>query len=452
MTDILSLAIVILSLICIIFLIYLTNKYNAVAARLEVLDKTVSLFDKILREEFSNNRKESAENSKTAREELNNSFKHFSSMLSVTMRDNANQQKIQLDFFARGLTNLTNSLDDRLEKMRKTIEERISGLQIENAKKLDEMRNTVDEKLQSTLEKRLGESFREVSERLEAVYKGLGDMQNLAKGVGDLKNVLSNVKTRGVLGEIQLGSILEQILTNEQYSTNVRTNESYAGIVEFAVKLPGRDDQNKTVWLPIDSKFPIEDYQSLLDAYEQSDPTLIDGKTKLLANKIKAFAKDIRDKYLDPPNTTDFAIMFLPVEGLYAEVLRNTGLFEQLQREYKVIVTGPTTISALLNSLQMGFRTLAIEKRSSEVWELLGAVKTEFGNFGDVLKKTQKKLQEASNVIDQAGRKTRAIERKLRDVQQMPALDSAKLLGQEFDHTPEEDSEEFEENFELPEN
>jgi DNA recombination protein RmuC len=253
-------------------------------------------------------------------------------------------------------------------------------------------------------------------------------MQSLATGVGDLKKVLSNVKTRGVLGEYQLENILEQILTSSQYEKNVKTKPDSDAFVEFAIRLPGKDDVDKQVWLPLDSKFPTEDYQILMDAQEIADPGQIETARKEMARKIKLFARDIKDKYVDPPNTTDFAIMFLPVEGLYAEVLRDSGLFETLQRDYRIIVTGPTTLSALLSSLQMGFRTLAIEKRSSEVWEILGAVKTEFGKFGDILERTRKKLTEATDVVDKAGVRSRAIERKLKDVQELPPSKAVKML------------------------
>jgi DNA recombination protein RmuC len=291
------------------------------------------------------------------------------------------------------------------------------------------MRATVDEKLQSTLEKRLGDSFRQVSERLEQVYKGLGEMRSLASGVGDLKRVLTNVKTRGTWGEIRLSHILEQILTPDQYDVNVATKMNSSDRVEFAIKLPGQgNDRNNVVWMPIDSKFPQEDYQRLLDAQEAADKEAADKSTRNLELRIKSEAKNIKDKYLDPPHTTDFGIMFLPVEGLYAEVLRRPGLSDNLQREHRIVVTGPTTLAALLNSLQMGFRTLAIEKRSSEVWELLGAVKTEFGKFGDVLAKTKKKLQEAGNTIDKAEVRTRAIERKLRKVQEIPRDATGELI------------------------
>ena len=286
--------------------------------------------------------------------------------------------------------------------------------------KLEKMRETVDEKLQSTLEKRLGESFKLVSDRLEIVHKGLGEMQSLAMGVGDLKKVLSNVKTRGTLGEIQLSRILDQILTKDQYDINVVTKHGSRDNVEFAIRLPGKDDSNEVIYLPMDSKFPLDVYHNLVDAYDTGDSKLIEEAYKKLETSIKKSAKDIRDKYIDPPYTTDFGIMFLPIEGLYAEVVKRTNLVEILQREYRINVTGPTTLAALLNSLQMGFKTLAIEKRSSEVWKVLGAVKTEFGKFEDVLKATQKKLTQASSDLDKlVGTRTKQINKKLMDVESL---------------------------------
>jgi DNA recombination protein RmuC len=309
-----------------------------------------------------------------------------------------------------------------------SLEKSVKTMQEGNEKKLEEMRKTVDEKLNETLEKRLGESFKQVSDRLEAVHKGLGEMQILAVSVGDLKKVMSNVKSRGVLGEYQLQNIIEDLLTNEQYEKNVKTKIGSGAVVEFAIKMPHGNNLEKTLWLPIDSKFPKEDYEALVDAYEKGDTDKIEEYRKAFINGIKKNAKDIKEKYIDPPNTTEYGIMFLPYESLFGEVLRVPGLFEQLQKDYKITITGPTTLSALLNSLQMGFRTLAIEKRSSEVWDLLGAVKTEFGQFGTILEKTKKKLDEASNVIDSAGVRTRAIERKLRQVQEMPAAETKLIM------------------------
>ena len=378
------------------------------------------------------------------RDELSKSLKSFEEAFSLNVQSFNELQKQKFDELTIKQNEMMQATEQKLEKMRDIIEARLKTIQDDNSQKLEKIRETVDEKLHNTLEKRLGESFKIVSERLELVHKGLGEMQALATGVGDLKKVLSNVKTRGVLGEFQLENILEQILTPEQYSKNQRTKDGSNAMVEFAVKLPGREDVSKAVWLPIDAKFPTEDYQALTDAYDCGDIAAIEETKKFLANRIKLSAKDIRDKYLDPPNTTDFAIMFLPFEGLYAEVLRDTDLFEVLQREYKVVITGPTTLAAFLNSLQMGFRTLVIEKRSSEVWELLGAVKTEFGNFGAILEKTQKKLKEASNVIEQAGVRSRAIERRLRDVQALPKDESVKFLGEVIDESTEEERQEEE--------
>ncbi len=315
-------------------------------------------------------------------------------------------------------------------KLTQTIEQKLKNIQNDNSQKLEQMRATVEEKLQSTLEKRLGESFKIVSERLEQVHKGLGEMQTLAIGVGDLKKILSNVKQRGIMGEIQLGSLLEDMLAKEQYGENIATRKDSSETVEYAVKLPGHSKEEGVVWLPIDAKFPLEDYQKLVEAYEQANPALVEKTTKKLESVIKNEAKRIREKYIDPPHTTDFGIMFLPFEGLYAEVLRIPGILEILRRQYNIVITGPTTLTAFLGSLQMGFRTLAIEKRTSEVWKLLGAVKTEFGRFGDLLDKTHKKLQEASSVIEDASRKTRSIERKLGGVEQLPLPDTTKMLGE----------------------
>jgi len=365
------------------------SKETELGPKVENLNKSLERIERDRREENAKSREESGRNSKELREEVLNQ-----------------------------LTKLMNINEQKLDKVRGTIEERLKSLQDDNSQKLEKMRETVDEKLHTTLEKRLGESFKLVSDRLEQVHKGLGEMQTLAAGVGDLKRVLTNVKIRGTLGQIQLGNLLDEILTPEQYAKNVVTKKGSRDNVEFAVKLPGRDGE--IVWLPVDAKFPLEDYQKLGDAQEEGNLTLVEELSKALESRIKSEARDIRDKYIDPPYTTDFGILFLPIEGLYAEVLRRPGLYELLLREYKIVITGPTTLAALLNSLQMGFRTLAIEKRASEVWGLLGAVKTEFGRFGEILDKTHKKLQEASNTIEDAARKSRNIERKLKDVQALP--------------------------------
>jgi DNA recombination protein RmuC len=317
-------------------------------------------------------------------------------------------------------------LDQRMLDLRHTVEQRLTGIQQDNAAKLEQMRATVDEKLHATLEQRLGESFRQVAERLEQVHRGLGEMQNLARDVGSLSRVLTGVKTRGVFGEVQLAALLEQVFTVEQYGANVITVPGSNERVEFAVKLPGPLDA--PLWLPIDAKFPREDYERLLDAQERADALAADAAGKALEGRLRLEAKSIALKYLSPPHTTDFALLFLPTEGLYAEALRRPGLFEALQREHKVMLTGPTTLLATLNSLQMGFRTLALEKRSSEVWAVLGAVKTEFNKFGDVLAKTKKKLEEASNTIGDAEVRTRAMGRKLKGVEAMPEGAAQALL------------------------
>ena len=317
--------------------------------------------------------------------------------------------------------------EQKLENIRQTVERQLTQLQEQNSQKLEQMRQTVDEKLQSTLNERLNQSFSQVSQRLEQVYKGLGEMQTLASGVGDLKRVLSNVKTRGILGEIQLGAILEQVLSPDQYAANVKPNPNSSAVVEYAVKLPG--DGEQPVLLPIDAKFPGDLYSALMDAYDSADADSIASCSAALERRIKQEARDIRDKYICPPYTTDFAIMFLPVEGLYAEVVRR-GLLETLNRDYRVNIAGPTTMAALLNSLQMGFRTLAIQKRSSEVWDVLGAVKTEFSRFSDILLSARKKLQNADNDLDKLiGVRTRAIERRLRSVTALPSDEAGELLS-----------------------
>ena len=377
-------------------------------------------------------------------------FSSFSEMQSVRLlqameersRDEAmrlNDLSARLDLFGDNqdarLHRVTAALDEklsqnemRIEKMRDTLDQSVTRLQEENGKKLEEMRQTVDEKLHATLDKRLGESFSLVSQRLEQVYKGLGEMQSLASGVGDLKKVLTNVKTRGVWGEMQLGTLLSQVLTPSQYDENVAVIPHSNQRVEFAVKLPGREE-GSTIYLPIDSKFPIEDYERLLNAYDTGDQAMIAAASAALQNALRVEAKRIAGKYIAPPHTTDFAIMFLPIEGLYAEALRVRGLTEELQEKYRVVAAGPTTLNALLTSLQVGFRTLAIEKRSGEVWQLLSAVKTEFGKFAGLLEATEKKLHAATESIESASRKTRTIERKLRRVEALDEGKAARLLS-----------------------
>jgi DNA recombination protein RmuC len=332
------------------------------------------------------------------------------------------------DLLQQRLVALTADNEKRMGEVRATLETKLGAIQQDNAAKLEQMRATVDEKLQTTLETRLGQSFKLVSDRLEAVQRGLGEMQNLATGVGDLKRVLSNVKRRGILGEVQLGSLLEDLLTIEQYAGNVATVPGSNERVEYAIRMPGQDD-GENVYLPIDSKFPVEDYQRLLEAQDAADVEAAAAAGRALEVRMREEAKRIRTKYVAPPHTTDFAVLFLPTEGLYAEVLRRPGLFESLQREQRVMVAGPTTLSALLNSLQMGFRTLAIAKRSSEVWKLLGAVKSEFGKFGLVLEKAERQLNTVSKSIGEASKKTRTIERRLRGVESLSGESAQELLG-----------------------
>jgi DNA recombination protein RmuC len=381
-------------------------------------------------EDFRLSREESNHAARELREEVAAAQKSANETVTRTIAEMGKAQKESLSAAEMRIKEMSEMNRDRLDRLRNILDTQIRALQESNEKKLDQMRQTVDEKLQSTLEKRLGESFKLVSERLESVQRGLGEMQNLANGVGDLKRVLTNVKTRGTWGEVQLGAILDQILTPEQYDKNVRTRANSADSVEFAVRLPGPDlDLNSVVWLPIDSKFPQEDYQRLLAAAESADSDGVEKALAALTRSLLNSAKDIAAKYLDPPRTTDFAIMFLPTEGLYAEVLRQPGLVEKLQQDYRVVAVGPTTLAATLSSLRMGFRTLAIEKRSSEVWEILSAVKTEFGRFGEVLGKVRKQLATAANTIDQTEVRTRAMERKLKSVEELPVGRAEKLLG-----------------------
>jgi DNA recombination protein RmuC len=429
--------------ICVLILLRRQGGYlSSSIPRFDSVDRGVERCERSLRDEIAKNREEATLVARQGREETGNALKSFGDSLQTSMTNIADsvlkgmsgmatQQKEQIEAFNVRLGRLTESNENRLEALRNAIDDKLKQIQEDNSRQLEQMRATVDEKLQGTLEKRLGESFKQVSERLEQVHKGLGEMQALATGVGDLKRVLTNVKTRGVWGEIQLEALLEQILTPEQFGRNVRTKEDSAEAVEFAIKLPGRgeNDGQEVVWLPIDAKFPIEDYQRLVDAQENCDVAAAEQAAKMLSATIKNCAKTICDKYLNPPTTTDFGIMFLPTEGLYAEVLRKAGLVESLQRECRVTIAGPTTLVAILSSLQMGFKTLAIQKRSSEVWKLLGAVKTEFGKFGATLDGVKKKLDQAANTMDDAAKRSRAIERKLSNVQELPSGEAQILLG-----------------------
>jgi DNA recombination protein RmuC len=397
-------------------------------ADIAALQEELQRVERGLRDELARMRDSAGDAARHDREELQGIVRVSGDSLQTRLSESSSLQQNQLDQFARQLTALTSTLEERLERVRGTVEQKLTALQTDNSTHLEKIRATVDENLHATLEKRLGESFRFVSERLTEVQQGLGEMRTLATGVGDLKKVLTNVRTRGTWGEVQLGALLEQILTRDQYDVNVAVKEGTNDRVEYAIKFPGRDDHGKTaVWLPIDAKFPVEDYQRLLDAAELGDRDAeLDASSKLEL-RIRAEAKSIREKYIDPPRTTDFAILFLPIEGLFAEAIRRPGLADDL-REMRVTVAGPTTLAAILNSLQMGFRTLAIEKRSSEVWALLGAVKTEFGRFGDILEKTHKKLIEATNTLDDAGKKTRTIERRLRKVQEVNPSEVQELI------------------------
>ena len=385
--------------------------------------------EQAMRSELRDGREEAAKRSHELREEVSGSLDKTAQTLTTTVGQLGNVQKQQLESVTAQVQALVETNQQRLEGLRATISEQLGEMREANEKKLEEMRRTVDEKLQGTLEKRLGESFKLVREQLDAVHKGLGEMQSLATGVGDLKNVLTNVKVRGTWAEYQLGAILEQVLTPEQFDRNVATHENSSERVEFAIRLPGRsDDPNDCVWLPIDSKFPQEDYIRLTEASKSADAEAVAQSTRELMRSVTQSAKTIAEKYLNPPHTTDFAVLYLPTEGLYAEVLRQPGMVSQLQQDYRVVVSGPTTIAALLNSLRLGFRSLAIEQQASEVWQVLAAVKTEFGKFGEVLDKVKKQLATASNTIDQTQTRTRAMARKLHKVEQLPSGESDELL------------------------
>jgi len=374
-------------------------------------------------------RQQTGSDSRDLREEISNNLNALTEATTRTMTEIAGLQKQQFDSFSAQLSKLIETNEAKFETLKVAVEERLKRIQEDNANQLEQMRATVDEKLQGTLEKRLGESFKQVSERLEAVSKGLGEMQTLATGVGDLKRVLTNVKTRGTWSEVQLGAMLEEILAPDQYDANVSTKDN-GEHVEFAIKLPGGGQNDQEVlWLPIDAKFPIEDYQRLTDAQERGDIQASEAAGKQLDIRIKQCASTICSKYLNPPKTTDFAVLFLPTEGLFAEVIRRDGLAQFVQRECRVVIAGPTTLWSILNSLQMGFKTLAIQKRSSEVWNLLGAVKTEWGKYGDVLDKVNKKLHEASDTVDAAARRSRAIGRKLRSVEELPPGEADSVLA-----------------------
>jgi len=388
-------------------------------------------------------RREILDNSRASRQELGTTFATFQQTLTQQSAEAIRTQNTQIDAFGQQLALLQKTLSDtlvmqlqsvsesnarRMGEVRETLEKQLAQLQATNSAKLDEMRKTVDEKLQTTLETRLGESFKQVADRLEQVHKGLGEMQTLAQGVGDLKHLLTNVKTRGIFGEAQLSALLEQVFTVDQYAAQVVTQPGSKNTVDFAIKLPGRSDSGQPLWLPIDAKFPNEDYERLLDAQQRADVLGAEAAGKALENRIRLEARSISDKYIAPPHTTDFAILFLPTEGLYAEVLRRPGLMESLSRDHRITLAGPTTLLAMLSSLQMGFRTLALEKRSSEVWQVLGAVKTEFGKFGDVLARIKSNAETMLNTVSNAEQRSRVMGKALRNVEALPEMDSARLL------------------------
>lgn len=395
------------------------------------LDADISRMDPLIREEFGRNREENQRALRESREEQQMAFMNFERRLSETVRELNEMQRQKFEDLISKQENIRKNADEKLSEIRNTMEIKLRNLQEDNAKQLDEIRKTVDEKLQEGLEQRFNQSFTLISDRLEQVHKGLGEMQGLASGVGDLKKVLSNVKTRGIVGEIQLRNLLEEFLTRDQFEENVIVKPGTQERVEFAVKLPNKNQGGDDIFVPIDSKFPIEVYERLIDAYNAAGTIPqkeLDAARKAFADVVKENAKTISSKYINPPVTTDFAVMFVPTEGLYAEILHLPGLSEILRKEYQIIIVGPTNLVAYLSSLQMGFRTLAIEKRSSEVWQLLGAVKTEFGKFGVVLEATRRKLELAANEIDKAGVRSRAIEKKLRDVQELPSGQSQDIL------------------------
>jgi len=397
-------------------------------ARLAVLAAQSADFERDLKLDLARARTEQSNAAKDAREEMAGALARHTQAMQQLLTAMASAQAEQMKHFGERLAELTKTNENRLEAIRATVEQKLEALRNDNAQKLEQMRATVDEKLQTTLEQRLGASFKQVSDRLEQVHKGLGEMQTLAVGVGDLKKVLTNVKSRGGWGEVQLGALLAEMLSPGQFAQNVATRPGSREVVEYAVKLPGQSADGAPCWLPIDAKFPLEDYQRLQDAVERADVAGVEASRKALEAFFKVEARKIHDKYVEPPHTTPFAILFVPTEGLYAEAVSRPGLADTLQREFKVMLAGPMNLAALLNSLQLGFRTLAIEQRSMEVWRVLGAVKAEFLKFGEILAKTKKKLDEASNTIDDAGRKSTTIARKLRDVEALPEAEADRLL------------------------
>jgi len=432
---------IVFNLLVTIFLLFQRNKKNPeLSNRIDSLDKSLLKIEAGLREDFRINREENSNIAKENRTELNATLKDFQRELAVTLKEITSQSRsdsvLQRDTLINSFKGFQETFDKNVESFNQLQREKFAYLSEEQKKmvdstekRLEEIRVTVDEKLQKTLNERLGQSFELVVRQLENVQKGLGEMQTLAQDVGGLKRVLSNVKMRGSIGEVQLAMLLEQILAPGQYEANVKTKAGSAEVVEFAIKLPGRDENNSVVWLPVDAKFPKDIYEQLQAAHDTGDLLKIDIAQKLLEQTIKKMARDIHDKYIDPPNTTDFGIMFLPFEGIYAEVVRRASLLDELQRTYKIVVTGPTTLAAILNSLQMGFKTLAIQQRSGEVWKILGAVKKEFELFGGLVEKAQGNIQTGLNQLDDVlGKRTRAIQRKLKSVEVLESIDSKLIL------------------------
>jgi DNA recombination protein RmuC len=383
----------------------------------------------LIEQKLEQNIAQQSDSAKVLREELGGNFERLGIRVTESLAETGRIQLERLENVTTALGVMTEKSEKAQESLRLTVEGRLDAIRQDNAVKLDEMRQTVDEKLQGTLEQRLGASFKLVSDQLEQVFRGIGEMQSLATGVGDLKKMLSNVKMRGVWGEVSLGNLLEQVLAHDQYERNVEVKPGSNQRVEYAIKLPGGEDGDAPLWLPIDAKFPNEDYERLVDASDRGDVEAVEAASKAVEMRIRASAKDICDKYVHPPHSTDFAVLFLPTEGLFAEIIRRPGLVDALQRECRIVVTGPTTLMALLNSLRMGFRTLAIQKRSSEVWQVLAAVKTEFGKYGEILDKVQQKLHEASNTIDKVSVRRRAIDRRLRGVEILPEMEAGAILS-----------------------
>ncbi len=435
MVDVLLIILIILTIINIAIgllkkpKVEIKSQLKEIEALMLKFDTNLERTEKSIKDEFQRNREETNEISKINREELSNTLKSFETKFTENTKEFNELLRQKFGDFSKQQSEVNKQTLENVKEVKDSVEKQLQAIREDNTKQLDEMRKTVDEKLQKTLNERLSQSFETVSKQLQAVQEGLGEMKSLATDVGGLKKVLSNVRMRGSIGEIQLEMLLEQILAPDQYEANVKTNTSSSEIVEFAIKLPGRDDADSIVWLPIDAKFPKDIYEQLINAYEEGDQKKVNDAQKTMVSTIKKMAKDISNKYLNPPETTDFGIMFLPFEGIYAEVVRNVTLMETLNRDYKIIVTGPTTLAAILNSLQMGFKTLAIQKRSSEVWQVLGAVKKEFENFEGMMGKAQKNIQTGLDQLDVVmGQRTRAIQRKLKSVEVLNDIQTKKIL------------------------